>query len=89
MLTVKQAAERLNCSPSLVYELCAKGRIRHVRIGFGRGTIRIVEEALVEFLAGAEVEQAVSNLSPLQHLTAPASRRGPSRAAPEDAAAAP
>ncbi len=77
MLTVKQAAERLNCSPSLVYELCAKGRIRHARIGFRRGTIRIAEEAIAEFLKEAEVERTLSSLPPLQHLTVPGSRREP------------
>ncbi len=89
MLTVKQVAERLGVSASLVYELCARGRIRHSRIGFGRGTIRITEEALAEFLKGAEAETAVSALPPLRHLTAPASSRGPSQAAHEDAPAAP
>ena len=89
MFTVKQAAKRLNCSPSLVYELCAKGRIRHARIGFRRGTIRITEEAITEFLEEAEVDPAISNLPPLQHLTVPGSRRQPSPGESEDAPAAP
>jgi len=89
MFTVKQAAKRLNCSPSLVYELCAKGRIRHARIGFGRGTIRITEEAIADFLKEAEVEQTVSSLPPLQHLTVPGSRRQSSQGVSEDAPAVP
>ena len=37
MLTVKQAAERLGISPTLVYALCARKRIRHERRGLWRG----------------------------------------------------
>ena len=75
MFTVKQAARRLNCSPSLVYDLCAKGRIRHARIGIRRGTIRITEEAIADFLKEAEVEPAISSLPPLRHLTVPGSHQ--------------
>ena len=45
-LTVKQAAERLGVSSSLVYALIAARRIDHYRCGVGRGTIRIEETAL-------------------------------------------
>ena len=45
-LTVKQAARRLNVSPSLVYAMCAAGRLPHHRVGVGRGTIRIDEADL-------------------------------------------
>lgn len=48
-LTVKQAAERLGISQSLVYGLVAAGKIRHERHGLGRGTIRIPEDALEEY----------------------------------------
>jgi|HubBroStandDraft_1064217.scaffolds.fasta_scaffold663679_2 excisionase family DNA binding protein len=51
MLTIKRAAEILNVSPGLIYALCAHGRIQHERYGLGRGTIRIREEAIVEFQA--------------------------------------
>jgi excisionase family DNA binding protein len=51
MLTIKRAAEILNVSPGLVYALCAHGRIHHERYGIGRGTIRIREEAILEFQA--------------------------------------
>lgn len=40
-LTVKQAAERLSVSPDTIYTLCASGKLRHQRIGAGKGTIRI------------------------------------------------
>lgn len=56
MLSVKQAAERLDVSPALVYALCAKKRIRHERHGLGRGTIRIPEDALEEYRKVCAVE---------------------------------
>jgi excisionase family DNA binding protein len=54
-MTVRQAAAQLEVSPSLVYALVARGRIRHYRIGNGRGAIRIPDDAIGEFLKGAEV----------------------------------
>ena len=42
-LNVKQTALRLNVSPSLVYALCAAGKLPHYRVGVGRGCIRIEE----------------------------------------------
>lgn len=60
MLTVKQAAACLGVSPALVYSLCAARRIRHRRVGLGRGKIQIPEDALEEFgrkcTIGAEEE---------------------------------
>jgi excisionase family DNA binding protein len=49
LLSVREAAEQLGVSPSLVYELCARKRIRHERHGLGRGSIRIPEDALEEY----------------------------------------
>ena len=45
-LTVKQVAQRLNVSPSIVYQLLDSGRLSCHRIGKGRGTIRINESDL-------------------------------------------
>jgi excisionase family DNA binding protein len=57
MLTAKQAAERIGgVSVSLVYELCRKRRLRHARIGVGRGRIMIPEDAITEFLSASEVK---------------------------------
>ncbi len=50
-MTVKQAAEELMISVSLVYALIGAGKIRHERHGLGRGTIRIRKEALDEYRA--------------------------------------
>lgn len=49
LLTVKEAAERLGLSVSLVYALCAAKKIRHERHGLRRGTIRIPEDAIDEY----------------------------------------
>ncbi len=67
-LTVKAAAEELGVSPSLVYGLCAAGKIRHERHGLGRGTIRIARAALAEYrrdAAGAVRRPDVT----LKHIT--------------------
>jgi excisionase family DNA binding protein len=54
-MNVKEAAKRLEVSPSLVYALASAGRLRHYRIGNGRGAIRIPDDAIGEFLKTAEV----------------------------------
>lgn len=48
-LTVKQAAEFLNVSPKTIYAACEAGTLRHLRIGEGRGTIRITKADLESF----------------------------------------
>jgi excisionase family DNA binding protein len=55
MLTVKEASEELRVSASLVYTLCARGRISHYRCGLQRGTIRISKEALQAYLDQTKV----------------------------------
>jgi len=54
MYTVRTVASRLGCSTATVYTLIAAGRLRHYRIGTGRGAIRVTEEQLAEYLSGAE-----------------------------------
>lgn len=53
MLTVKQAAQRAGVSASLIYALCAEGRLPHLRLGREgkRGTIRIREADLDGLIA--------------------------------------
>lgn len=51
MLTIKEVADRLNASPSLVYDLLKLGRLPYIRIGTRRqGGLRIRECDLEEFL---------------------------------------
>jgi excisionase family DNA binding protein len=46
--TVREAAEHLGVSPSLVYGLCAQKRLRHERHGLGRGNVVRHQAALEE-----------------------------------------
>lgn len=54
MMRVKEVAGRLDVSTCTVYDLVAAGKLRCHRIGMGRGTIRVTEEQLAEFLANSE-----------------------------------
>lgn len=55
-LTVKQAAEQLGVSPSLIYGLCKSRKICHERHGLKRGSIRITEESLQEYRLSRTVD---------------------------------
>jgi len=50
LFTVKDVAQRLNVSPSCIYQLVETGKIPHHRIGLGRGAIRFSEEDIESFL---------------------------------------
>ena len=50
LLTVQQVAERLQVSPSCVYQLIESARLPHHRSGNRRGTIRVSEDDLAAFL---------------------------------------
>jgi excisionase family DNA binding protein len=54
-LRIRDVAEILNVSAATVYQLCACGKLSHVRVGTGRGAIRIREEDLDAFIAAATV----------------------------------
>ena len=64
MLSVDQAAERLNVSIKTIRNLIGSGKLGHYRIGAGRGVIRISEEALDKHLAECEVKEISSPTSP-------------------------
>jgi excisionase family DNA binding protein len=64
MFTVKAAAKELGISASLVYSLCAAGKIRHERHGLRRGTIRIPREALDEYRKISTVSGTGGTASP-------------------------
>ena len=66
MFTVKQAAERLNCSMASIYGLIAAGRLACHRIGLRRGCIRVSEAQLHAFLDETKQERhEESSLAPL------------------------
>jgi excisionase family DNA binding protein len=68
MLSVKAAAKELGISLSLMYGLCAAGKIRHERHGLGRGVIRIPAEALEEYRKLCVVEAGLSAAPILVHI---------------------
>ena len=74
VMQVKEVAKQLKCSPALVYNLCAQGMLAHHRLGVGRGTIRISQADLDNFLSESHVTTA--NLmvpAALKHLRLPKS----------------
>ena len=54
LLTVRETAETLSVSPSLVYRLVSEGALRCFRIG--RGALRFREEDIQEYLSQCVVE---------------------------------
>lgn len=55
-LTVKEAAPQLRLSVASVYALCAGRKLRHQRVGVGRGKIVIPADAIDEYLAKGTVK---------------------------------
>lgn len=51
MLTVQEVARKLGCSAGCVYQLVSRGDMPHVRIGVGRGVIRVRESDLDRFIS--------------------------------------
>jgi excisionase family DNA binding protein len=66
MMTIKQAARRLNVSEKTVRNLIKSGRLGHHRIGAGSGVIRISEQSLAEHLAECEVRESGERTSPVR-----------------------
>ena len=54
-MKVAESAKKLEVSTSLIYDLCARGELPHVRLGSGRGTIRISESAIDAYLLRQQV----------------------------------
>lgn len=54
MMKVEDVAGRLNVSDSFVYDAIADGRLKHHRLGRGRGGIRVSEEQLAAYLRDTE-----------------------------------
>lgn len=72
LLTVREVAERLRVSLACVYMLVARRDLPHMRIGTGRGTIRIPEEEVLNYVAqrirGAEKPPSPAPRPKLKHL---------------------
>lgn len=56
LLTVKDAAARLNVSAATVYALIDSGKLSCHRIGVGRGVIRISEADITAYLSDCHLE---------------------------------
>jgi excisionase family DNA binding protein len=50
LLTTREVAERLAVCPATVHKLCARGRLRFIRVG---AVVRIDPASLEEFIAAA------------------------------------
>lgn len=64
MLSVREVAERLGMSRSLVYREIRQGRLAHHR--FANNTIRVSEDDLKAYIAAHRVETSTHNRLPLQ-----------------------
>lgn len=53
-MRVKEAAARLDISVSLCYALLASGKLKGTRHGLGRGTWRVSEQQLEDYLRSRE-----------------------------------
>jgi excisionase family DNA binding protein len=54
-LTVREVATHLGLAATSVYAMCEARQIAHIRVGTGRGSIRISAEALEAYLAAVTV----------------------------------
>jgi excisionase family DNA binding protein len=71
LYTVKEAAEYLGLSASLIYGLCSRRKLRHERHGLGRGKILIPADALDEYRRSVTVGAGDASCAPagLKHIT--------------------
>jgi excisionase family DNA binding protein len=71
-MNVRQVASRLEVSIATIYSLIASGRLRHYRIGNGRGVVRVSEEQLADYLKSSEPTVMPTSVYPprirLKHL---------------------
>jgi excisionase family DNA binding protein len=74
-MTVREAAARLEVTPATVYALCAAGRLGHLRVGVGKGAIRITEADLAAYIAACRVaprdEREPAAPAPIRRRVAP------------------
>lgn len=68
VLKIHEVAERLRISQACAYALVEAKELAHYRIGVGRGTIRVSEQQLSEYLERKKVEQgkATAQAPPVQ-----------------------
>lgn len=64
-MTVAEAAKQLEVSPRTVYQLCAEGLLSHIRIGVGRGAIRIGQDDIDAFRERARAKSLERRPAPV------------------------
>lgn len=67
-MTVRDAARELEVSEKTVYDLCRGGLLEHLRIGTGRGVIRIEPGAVARFRESARVKARAPAGGGLKHI---------------------
>jgi len=60
MYSVREVAKQLGVSLAVIYRLIENGDLKAHRIGLGRGTIRISESQLSDYLHSSEIQQTAS-----------------------------
>lgn len=63
MMRVAEVARRLDVSAKTVYSLLEGGRLRCYRVGNGRGSYRVTEEHLRDYLEGVAIGGAIATAS--------------------------
>lgn len=69
MLSVKAVARLLSVSPKTIYKIISKGTLKAHRVGVGRGTIRVSEDQLSEYLRECEKTTKPHQAIQLRHLS--------------------
>ncbi len=67
-MRVRDVARALDVSPSLVYALLTSGKLRGTRHGLGRGTWRVSDEQLRDYLERATAQDGPRAASPSMRL---------------------
>lgn len=57
LLSVKEAAARMGLSAATIYRLVGNGQLKALRIGTGRGAVRIRPDALHDYVARGNCKQ--------------------------------
>ena len=60
MMRVAEVARRLDVSAKVVYALLESGRLRAYRVGTGRGSYRVTEDHLRDYLEGTVTDAPIS-----------------------------
>jgi excisionase family DNA binding protein len=69
LMTVREAADFLNVSAGTIYAICQSGTLPHLRIGVGRGTIRIRRRDLIRHAKRARQQSPASEPLPPKSTT--------------------